>query len=135
MAEWARAKIMIVGEGRAGKTAFANSLTGKMFVQTDSTIGISTFSCDVRCTSIDDNSHWDGDFKEPFKLLEGTLATQIKKGKLLSKPNISGAATSSTPFIGYFQSLISDNLNASQGTFPVQNLYFIAIYFIFFWHD
>ncbi len=37
--EWLRSKIMIVGEGRAGKTALANSITGNQFEQTTSTIG------------------------------------------------------------------------------------------------
>ena len=45
--EFRRSKIMIVGEGCAGKTAFANSIIGKKFEETDSTVGINTFMCSV----------------------------------------------------------------------------------------
>jgi len=36
---WNRSKIMIVGDGRAGKTALANSIMGEEFAHTESTIG------------------------------------------------------------------------------------------------
>jgi heat shock protein 1/8 len=45
--EWGRSKIMIVGEGRAGKTALANSILGREYQPTDSTIGINNFTCSV----------------------------------------------------------------------------------------
>ena len=45
--ELRRSKIMIVGEGCAGKTAFANSIIGKIFEETESTVGINTFLCSV----------------------------------------------------------------------------------------
>ena len=45
--EFRRSKIMIVGEGCAGKTAFANSIIGKKYEETDSTVGINTFMCSV----------------------------------------------------------------------------------------
>ena len=45
--ELRRSKIMIVGEGCAGKTAFANSIIGKKFEETESTVGIDTFLCSV----------------------------------------------------------------------------------------
>ena len=45
--ELRRSKIMIVGEGCAGKTAFANSIIGKKFEETESTVGINTFLCSV----------------------------------------------------------------------------------------
>jgi ankyrin repeat protein len=45
---WCRSKFMIVGEGRAGKTAFSNSIIGREFQQTQSTVGISeTTVCSV----------------------------------------------------------------------------------------
>ncbi len=45
---WRRSKLMIVGEGRAGKTAFSNSVIGREFEQTQSTIGITeTTVCSV----------------------------------------------------------------------------------------
>ena len=41
--ELRRSKIMIVGECCAGKTAFANSIIGKKYEETESTVGINTF--------------------------------------------------------------------------------------------
>ena len=41
---------MIVGEGRAGKTAISRSLVGKKYADTESTIGINAMSCEVRCS-------------------------------------------------------------------------------------
>jgi GTPase SAR1 family protein len=55
--EWRRSKILIVGEGRAGKTAFSNSVVGKPFKNTESTIGINSFTCDVKYTSLG-NGTW-----------------------------------------------------------------------------
>lgn len=45
--EWRRSKIMIVGEGRAGKTALANSILGRVYENLDSTIGINEFTCSI----------------------------------------------------------------------------------------
>jgi septin family protein len=45
--EWRRSKIMIVGEGRAGKTALANSILGRSYENLDSTIGINEFTCSI----------------------------------------------------------------------------------------
>jgi len=45
--EWGRSKIMIVGEGRAGKTAVANSIVGTPFTETSSTLGINQLACSV----------------------------------------------------------------------------------------
>jgi hypothetical protein len=46
--EWRRSKIMLVGDGRAGKTAISRSLVGKEYTDTESTIGISEMACEVR---------------------------------------------------------------------------------------
>jgi len=43
-APWPLVKIMMIGEGRAGKTALRNALLGKPFVETNSTIGIETLT-------------------------------------------------------------------------------------------
>jgi len=45
--ELRRSKVIIVGEGCAGKTAFANSIIGKKYEETESTVGINTFMCSV----------------------------------------------------------------------------------------
>jgi GTPase SAR1 family protein len=45
--EWKRSKIMLVGEGRAGKTALAKSFMGLPFAHTESTCGIEQFRLEV----------------------------------------------------------------------------------------
>jgi len=55
--ELRRSKIMIVGEGCAGKTAFANSIIGKKYEETESTIGIDTFTCSVTHAALS-KSEW-----------------------------------------------------------------------------
>ncbi len=45
---WHRSKVMIVGEGRAGKTALANSIMGNEFRHTDSTIGINAITLKIQ---------------------------------------------------------------------------------------
>ena len=42
---------MLVGDGRAGKTALARSLMGEPFEETESTIGINQITCDVKYAS------------------------------------------------------------------------------------
>jgi GTPase SAR1 family protein len=40
---------MVVGEGRAGKTALCNSIMGKVFDEKiESTIGINELTCDIK---------------------------------------------------------------------------------------
>ncbi len=38
---------MVVGAGREGKTALANSIAGRPFTSTPSTVGIEQFSCSI----------------------------------------------------------------------------------------
>ena len=45
---WNRSKVMLVGEGRVGKTALCNSMMGRPFVETTSTVGLTQLTCDVR---------------------------------------------------------------------------------------
>jgi GTPase SAR1 family protein len=47
---------MIVGDGRAGKTALANSMIGKSFEDTDSTIGINSMTCSIEGMTV--NEKW-----------------------------------------------------------------------------
>lgn len=51
---WRRSKIMLVGEGRAGKTALANSILGKDFADTASTVGINQLTCDIKYAAFGD---------------------------------------------------------------------------------
>jgi GTPase SAR1 family protein len=46
-------RLCLVGEGRAGKTALANALCNRPFVQTESTVGARTDCMEVTCTSIE----------------------------------------------------------------------------------
>ena len=55
--ELRRSKIMIVGEGCAGKTAFSNSIIGKEYEETESTVGINTFMCSVTHAALSE-SEW-----------------------------------------------------------------------------
>ena len=83
--EWGRSKIMIVGEGRAGKTALANSIIGKSFKETDSTLGINQFTC-----SINQISKGKGDWsisKSHDKEFEAAIAHMIIHNKEKSKGN------------------------------------------------
>lgn len=63
---------MIIGEGRAGKTALVHSLTGIPFTDTASTVGIGQLTCGVSDTCVD-SSRWKP-FKKPEKEFEAALA-------------------------------------------------------------
>jgi GTPase SAR1 family protein len=45
---WKRSKFSLLGQGRAGKTAFANAIAGRQFEETASTVGINQLTCDVK---------------------------------------------------------------------------------------
>ncbi|KAJ1382607.1 hypothetical protein B484DRAFT_411409, partial [Ochromonadaceae sp. CCMP2298] len=60
---WGRSKIMIVGEGRAGKSALANSIIGRPFSQTESTVGINQLTCDIKYAAVG-GGEW-GEFVKP----------------------------------------------------------------------
>ena len=45
---WNRSKVMLVGDGRVGKTALCNSMMGKPFVETQSTVGLTKLTCQVQ---------------------------------------------------------------------------------------
>jgi GTPase SAR1 family protein len=82
--EWRRSKIMIVGEGRAGKTSLANSITGKQFSNTESTVGINQLTCNVNYAALGEGS-W-GECKKPDKEYENAIAENVlneQKKKLL----------------------------------------------------
>ena len=78
--KWGRSKIMIVGEGRAGKSAFANVVIGKPFEDTASTIGIGTFTCDIKYANVG-GSGW-SEYKKPAKEMEAAVASMIANGML-----------------------------------------------------
>jgi heat shock protein 1/8 len=94
--EWGRSKIMIVGEGRAGKTALSNSILGREYQPTDSTIGINNFTCSIGSARIKgEGGKWSeyADLKNK-KQLEMEIAKLVfaEKEKISPsdpKPNIS----------------------------------------------
>ena len=55
---WNRSKVMLVGEGRVGKTALCNSMMGKPFVETESTPGVAQLTCDVWRAAATCNGKW-----------------------------------------------------------------------------
>jgi GTPase SAR1 family protein len=88
--EWRRSKIMIVGEGRAGKTALANSILGRPYKDQDSTNGINEFSCNIGyASSIDHKNIWSElQNQKNVKEVETAVARMIfdqKSGKTANK--------------------------------------------------
>jgi GTPase SAR1 family protein len=94
---WGRSKVMIVGDGRAGKTALARSLLGEDFRHTESTIGISQMTCDVKHAEIGSGgnngdtaaaasgvgSGWE-EYLKPDKELEAALAKIVAQRRGLA---------------------------------------------------
>jgi GTPase SAR1 family protein len=95
--KWNRSKIMIVGAGRAGKTALTRSMTGETFDEhLTSTIGINAFSCDVKemGAMMDGEQSWKKHEENPgdktAKLLERAIVRDLK-GKKSNKSNKTAA--------------------------------------------
>jgi hypothetical protein len=83
--QWRRSKIMIVGEGRAGKTGLANSIIGKPFEDTVSTVGINDMTLNVKYAyrshegeRVDEGVHWN-ECPQPEKELETAVAQEVSK--------------------------------------------------------
>jgi hypothetical protein len=66
---------MLVGVGRGGKTALANSIIGRSFADTNSTVGINQVTCDVKFASIG-GGDW-SEYAKPSRELEAALAQMI----------------------------------------------------------
>ena len=67
-----------VGEGRAGKSAFANVVIGRPFEDTASTIGIGTFTCDIKYANVGGGG-W-SEYEKPDKEMEAAVANMIANG-------------------------------------------------------
>ena len=74
---WNRSKVMIVGAGRVGKTALCNSMMGKPFIETESTVGLTQLTCDVRRVAASNNSLWTERTK-PEREYEAGIAQLIR---------------------------------------------------------
>jgi GTPase SAR1 family protein len=75
-----RSKLMIVGEGRTGKTAFANSVMGNDFKDTESTVGIDRFECAVNYAALN-KGEWNTNVKKIEKEYENAIAERVKESK------------------------------------------------------
>ena len=78
---WNRSKVMLVGEGRVGKTALCNSMMGKPFVETDSTVGLTQLTCDVRRAAVTSNRRWT-EHTKPEREFEAGVAQLVRNTKL-----------------------------------------------------
>jgi GTPase SAR1 family protein/DNA-binding MarR family transcriptional regulator len=72
MVSWNRSKIMLVGQGRSGKTALARSMMGEPFKETPSTIGGEIFEREIREGSVKGGKL--AEHKRPEKELEWMVA-------------------------------------------------------------
>jgi GTPase SAR1 family protein len=76
---WKRSKFSLLGQGRAGKTAFANAIAGRQFEETASTVGINQLTCDVKHIqagadgSVEGGREW-GECEKSERQFEAALA-------------------------------------------------------------
>lgn len=96
--EWGRSKIMIVGEGRAGKSAFANTIIGRPFSDTESTVGINQLTCDIKYASIGSGNGW-AESKRPERELEAAVAVMVAAGDVAESIGTDKASTSAQPAV------------------------------------
>jgi GTPase SAR1 family protein len=80
MVRWNRSKIMLVGQGRAGKTALARSMMGEPFRETPSTIGGELFEREIREGNLKERKL--AECKRPEKELESLI---VKNGMEFEK--------------------------------------------------
>ena len=74
---WNRSKVLLVGEGRVGKTSLCNTMLGRPFVETESTAGLQQLSCDVHSAAAGSNGRWT-EHTKPEKEFEAGVAQLIK---------------------------------------------------------
>jgi GTPase SAR1 family protein len=98
--EWNRSRIMLVGEGRAGKTALAKSFMGLPFAHTESTCGMEQFRIEVSHAVV--GSAWQP-CTAPDSELDAAIVALAKVSSFLSAhltpvlPKASGAANNDEP--------------------------------------
>ena len=73
---------MLVGEGRAGKTALCNSMMGKPFEETESTVGLTELTCDVRRAAATSDGRW-VEHTKPEREYEAGVAQLVRNMDLL----------------------------------------------------
>ena len=77
---WNRSKLMFVGEGRVGKTALCNNIMGRPFVETDSTVGLTQLTCNVRRAAATGDGTW-AEHMKPEREYEAGLAQLMESLK------------------------------------------------------
>ena len=84
--EWNRSKLIVIGEGRSGKSAFVNNFIGLDFEETGSTLGIREFTCSVNhmSQSLEDGS-WDLCGKPEHELETALARSMIQRDKQLQQ--------------------------------------------------
>ena len=79
---WNRSKVTLVGEGRGGKTALCNSMMGKPFEETESTVGLTQLTCDIRRAAATSDGRWT-EHKKPEREYEAGVAQLVRNMELL----------------------------------------------------
>ena len=79
---WNRSKVMLVGEGRVGKTALRNSMMGKPSEDTESTVGLTQLTCDVLGVAISCDRRWT-EHTKPEREFEAGVAQLVKNMELI----------------------------------------------------
>ena len=74
---WNRSKILLVGDGRVGKTALCNNMLGKPFAETESTVGLKQLTCDVQRAAAS-SGQWSVQSSKCKKEFETGVAQVIK---------------------------------------------------------
>jgi GTPase SAR1 family protein len=127
--EWNRSKIMLVGEGRAGKTALAKSFMGLPFEHTESTCGMEQFRVEVSHAVV--GSAWQ-QCKAPDSELDAAVVALVKASNFLSTqlspvlPEAHGAADNDKPLnVARLElnSLASDKVEHIRSTLLSDNLF------------
>eukprot|EP01038_Epipyxis_sp_PR26KG_P010757 gene10757-14446_t len=122
--KWNRSKICLVGEGRAGKTATANTIIGLEYKETKSTIGITEMTCDVKhayASSENDEMLWIQSTKAE-KELEEAIAFIILEERRSQQKHENNENKSNLPSKSSAQSnskLTNNNVNAKLSSIPV----------------
>jgi GTPase SAR1 family protein len=87
MVAWQRSRITLVGQGRAGKTALANSIMGKKFVSdSESTRGIQKYDTKTAVFGSLKEGQRLVEYENPGKLFEDAVAVEIAKIRSYKPP-------------------------------------------------
>ena len=92
---WNRSKVMLVGEGRVGKTALCNSMIGKPFEETESTAGLTQLTCDIRRAAATNSGRWT-QYMKPDREYEAGLAQLVRNIEAMDPPTIEEKSVSTT---------------------------------------